>query len=259
MKPAIIDTHSHLDSKEFEKDLEQILINAQESGVQNIITVGTDLSSSKKTIELSEKHPWIYSSVGIHPHEVENLTLENFKNIIEFTSHPRVRAVGETGLDYYYQYSTQETQIRWFREHIRLARTASLPLVIHSRNAKEETLLILEEEKAFEVGGVLHCFTGDQEMAQKGIEMGFYISFSGIVTFPKAKEIQDVATTIPLDWILIETDCPFLTPVPHRGKRNEPRWVQLVASKLAELRGVSFEEMAKATTENALRLFGIEK
>ena len=259
MQPAIIDTHSHLDSKEFEKDLEQVLINATEAGVQNIITVGTDLSSSKKTIELSEKHPWIYSSVGIHPHEVKYLNQENFKDIIKYTDHPRVRAVGETGLDYFYKHSPPETQIRWFREHIRLARISGLPLVIHSRNAKEETLLILEEERAFEVGGVLHCFTGDQEMAEKGIDMGFYISFSGIVTFPKAKDIQEVAKTIPLDRILIETDCPFLTPVPHRGKRNEPGWVQLVASKIAELRGVSLEEIALTTTDNAVKLFGIKK
>jgi TatD DNase family protein len=168
-------------------------------------------------------------------------------------------AIGETGLDYYYKHSSPDQQIRWFREQIRLARSRKLPLVIHSRDAKEETLLILEEEKAFEVGGVLHCFTGDQDMATRGMELGFLISFSGIVTFSKAIEVQQVARNIPADKLLIETDCPFLAPVPFRGKRNEPVYVRSVAEKIADLKGMTLEEISRTTSNNARKLFGIKE
>ncbi len=251
----LIDSHSHLDSDKYDQDLDQVIQRARENGVQQIVTIGTDIPSSQKATSLSETYSEIYASVGIHPHEVKTLDRKAFMKCHDLADTPKVIAIGETGLDYYYQYSPPEQQIRWFREHIRLARSLQLPLVIHSRDAKEETLLILEEEKADEVGGVLHCFTGDADMAKRGMEMGFYISFSGIVTFPKAKDIQQVARDISLERILVETDCPYLTPVPFRGKRNEPAHTRLVATKIAELRGMSLEETALALTENTRKLF----
>lgn len=254
----LIDSHCHLDSEKFELDLEQVIQRAQENGVLQFVTIGTDFQSSQQAVTLSKRFPGIYASVGVHPHKVKNLDSETFLEGSRLTDHPNVVAIGETGLDYFYKHSSPEQQIHWFREQIRLARTRRLPLVIHSRDAKEETLLILEEEKAFEVGGVLHCFTGDQEMAKRGMELGFYISFSGIVTFSKATEVQEVARKTPMDKILIETDCPFLAPVPFRGKRNEPVYVRSVAKKIAELKEMTLEEISMATSNNAQKLFGIK-
>jgi len=254
----LIDSHCHLDSEKFELDLEQVIQRAQENGVLQFVTIGTDFQSSQQALTLSKRFPGIYASVGFHPHEVKNLNSERFLEVSRLTDHPNVVAIGETGLDYFYKHSSPEQQIRWFREHIRLARTQKLPLVIHSRDAKEETLLILEEEKAFEVGGVLHCFTGDQDMANRGMALGFYISFSGIVTFSKATEVQEVVRKTPMDKILIETDCPFLAPVPFRGKRNEPVYIRSVAKKIAELKKMTLEEISMATSNNSQKLFGIK-
>jgi TatD DNase family protein len=255
----LIDTHSHLDMDQFDPDRDQVLHRAQAAGIHKIITIGTDLPSSEQAIALAEKHPWVHATVGVHPHEVKSLDREGFKKLSELSQNPSVVAIGETGLDYYYKYSPPELQIRWFREQIRLARSRRLPLVIHSRDAKEETLLLLEQEKAQEVGGVFHCFTGDHEMAERALTMGFYISFSGIVTFPKARDLQEIARVVPMERLLVETDSPYLTPVPHRGQRNEPAYVRLVATKIAELRGISLEEVAEITSSNAMKLFKLKE
>jgi TatD DNase family protein len=251
----LIDSHAHLDFSQFRDDRDAVVRRAREAGLTAIINVATDLASSERSIELSAHYPMIYATVGVHPHDATTLSPDVLDRLAELATQERVVAIGEIGLDFYRDRSPRDQQREAFRRQIRLAVELGLPLVIHDRDAHAETLQILHDEEAQKVGGVLHCFSGDLDMAREGLAMGFLIAFGGPITYGKKK--QEIARRIPLDKILVETDCPFLTPVPHRGRRNEPAHVRYVAEKLAELRGISFAEMAAATTRNAVDLFGL--
>lgn len=251
----LIDTHAHLDSLD---DLPGALERAREQGVDEIIAISSSLPSSVSTITISERHENVFASVGVHPHAAKTADSRTIAEIEKLSEEPRVVAVGETGLDYFYMNSDKKAQINSLLEHISLARRARLPLVIHVRDADEDLKRILETEEISEKTGVIHCFTGNYETARDYLDLGFYISFSGIVTFKKSEEIRDAAGKIPADMILIETDSPYLAPVPHRGKKNEPAFVRHVAQTVAEARGVSLEEIALLTTDNAKRLFNLD-
>lgn len=255
----LIDSHCHLDNPQFDNDREAVLKRAQAEGLTHLVTIGCDFVTSQHAVSLAQQHPFIFSSIGVHPHEVKDITPATYDELRTLAKQPKVVAYGEIGLDYYYNFSPPEIQRQRFREQIALARELHLPIIVHSRDAKEDTLTILREEKADELGGVFHCFTGDLEMANAAMDLGFFLSFSGIVTFPKAIALQKVVQDLPLDRMLIETDSPYLAPHPHRGKRNEPAHVQYVARKIAELKPpLAFKEVADVTRENAKRLFGME-
>lgn len=256
-----IDTHTHLDDPRFELDREAVLSRAQEAGVERLVTIGCDLTTSQAAVALAERYPFVYAAVGVHPHEAKQIGDDWYSQFRRLARHPKVVAYGEIGLDYHYNHSPPHLQRARFREQIGLARELGLPLVIHTREAQEDTLTILKEEKASEVGGVFHCFTGEARLAKAALDLGFFLSFAGVITFQNAAALRDLVKTVPMDRILIETDCPYLTPVPHRGKRNEPAYVRLVAEKLAELKSVGepmrVEEIGRITLDNARRLFKI--
>ena len=253
----LIDTHCHLTMPNFDADRSDVIQRAIDAGISHMITIGTDIEDSKRAIALAEGYEFIYAAVGIHPHDARDITdIENVSDTIKIlASKKKVVALGETGLDYHYMHSPAEIQQEHFRLEINLAKSLGLPVIVHSREAKEDTLRILKEEKVEVTGGVLHCFSGDMDMAEKALNMGLYISFSGVITFKNAKKMHDIVKAIPLNRILIETDAPFLTPVPHRGKRNEPAYVKYTAEKIADIKGISLEELGKTITDNAARLF----
>jgi TatD DNase family protein len=257
-RPPIIDSHAHLQFDEYTAELDNVLDRAREAGVAAIINIGTDLASSRAAIALADRFPQLYATVGLHPHEAATFTGETGSALADLARHPKVVAIGETGLDYYYQHSPREAQLTAFRAQLELAHVAGLPVVVHSRDAKEETLRLLAETAPGRKG-VLHCFTGDLDMAERAIGMGFYISFSGIVTFKNAGPLREVAKALPLESIIIETDCPFLTPTPHRGKRNEPAFVVRVAEQLAELKPSAAVNVVCSTTQrNTVSLFDLD-
>jgi TatD DNase family protein len=250
---VLIDTHTHVHGSEFDADRDLVLERARSAGVGACVAIGTDVADSRLAIDLAQCHPDVYASVGVHPHETVKLDEQGLHALDELARAPRVVAFGEIGLDYYYLHSPQGVQQIRFREQIALAARHALPMIIHTRDAWDDTFQILDDVP--HNGGVFHCFTGDLRHAEQAIARGFFISFSGIVTFAKSQSIQEVARTIDLDRVLIETDCPFLSPIPHRGKRNEPGHVTLVAQKLAELRGLSLQTLADRTSANAWRCF----
>ncbi|HEX7415955.1 MAG TPA: TatD family hydrolase [Smithellaceae bacterium] len=252
----LIDSHAHLEMKEFDFDREEVIERAGQAGVDFIVTVGTNLALSRKAVELAEKHENIYATVGIHPHDVAKTDKNTYEALKELTHRQKVVAYGEIGLDFFRNISPQKEQIDLFGRQLELANELKLPVIIHDREAHEQTLRMV---KASGVRcGVFHCFSGDYAMARQCIDLGFYISIPGVVTFDKAKTIQDVAQRVPLSSLLLETDAPYLAPIPHRGKRNEPSFIIHTAKKVAELKGVSLEEVAQATTKNAKSLFHIE-
>lgn len=253
----LIDSHAHLEMEEFKEDLEEVTKRAWNSSVEYIVSVGFDLDSSRKAVELSQRFDRIYSAVGVHPHEAKSVNAGTFDSLKDLVKLNKVVAWGEIGLDYYYDNSPRDLQRSIFRRQIGIARSLGLPIIVHTREAKEDTLTIMKEEDIQEVGGVLHCFSGDLDMAKRAIDMGFFISFSGVISFPKAKRLMEVAREIPVEKILIETDSPYLAPVPHRGKRNEPSYVRNVAEILAEIKGLSFMDIARITSLNAKVLFKI--
>lgn len=256
----LFDTHAHLNDQQFDKDREQVICRAQEEyGVTGIINIGYNHETIRTSLALAEEVDFIYTAIGWHPHDATTFNEEALLWIKSLCSHPKVVALGEMGLDYYRNRSPREVQAEVFRQQIRLAREVKLPIVIHCREAYQDTLQILKEEKAEEIGGVMHCFGGDQEVAAQCLEMGFMIGIGGPVTFKNGHLAQEIARWVPLDRLLIETDAPYLAPHPYRGKRNESGYVRLVAEKIAQLRGISFEELAQQTTANACRLFGLEK
>lgn len=253
----LVDSHCHLDRLNldpYQGDFNQWLTTTRESGVGHMLCVSIDLESYPQMLALVDQHPDISVSVGVHPNDKDRRE-PSVDELVELAQHPKNVAIGETGLDYYYLEDDGQWQRDRFRRHIQAARDAKKPLIIHTRDAREDTIAILREESAAEVGGVMHCFTETWEMAQQAMEMGFYISFSGIVTFKNAAELRDVASKVPLDKMLIETDSPYLAPVPYRGKPNEPRYVSKVAEKIAELRDIDVEELIEITTDNYFRLF----
>ncbi|MEJ2380032.1 MAG: TatD family hydrolase [Gammaproteobacteria bacterium] len=254
----LIDSHCHLDRLDLGKydgDLAGALQHARDNGVEHLLCVSIDLEDYASMVRLVEPFPQVSVSVGVHPSHQGGRD-PSVDDLVERAEHPRVVAIGETGLDYYYGEGDLEWQRQRFRTHIRAARACGKPLIIHTRDAREDTLTILAEEGAGRVGGVMHCFTEDWDMAQQAMALNFYISFSGIVTFRNATRLKDVARRVPLERMLVETDSPYLAPVPHRGKPNEPAWVRHVAEYIAELRGLTLEELAAATSENYFRLFG---
>lgn len=254
----LFDTHVHLNAEQYKEDLEEVIERAQSEGVANMVVVGFDRPTIEKAMALVEKYDFLYAAVGWHPVDAIDMTEADLQWIEELSAHPKVVALGEMGLDYYWDKSPKEIQKEVFRKQIALAKRVKLPIIIHNREATQDIVDILKEERAEEVGGVMHCFSGSEEVAKECMKMNFYISFGGPVTFKNAKKVKEVAAEIPLERLLIETDCPYLTPHPFRGKRNEPAHVKLVAEEIALLKNLPFEEIASVTTENAKKLFGIK-
>ncbi len=256
MRNVLIDTHTHLDFNQYDADREEVVCRAKQADVAGMVTIGTDLKTSRKAVEIACQFRNVFAAAGIHPHDAGNATEEDFAELEELYKHPRVVAIGEVGLDYYRNLTKPEIQRRVLRRFLQWAREMDKPLIIHTREAEEDILAILRDMSKKGWRGVFHCFPGDLEMAEKVMDMGFYISFTGSITF-KNSTATEIAKNIPLERLLVETDCPFMTPVPHRGKRNEPANVHYVAQKIAELKQIPFEKVAQYTTRNALELFGI--
>lgn len=250
----LIDSHCHLNFPELAENLDEALANMRQNGVSHALCVGVTLEDFPQIRSLAEQHAQIYASVGVHP-DHESGAEPTQALLVQLARHPRVVAIGETGLDYFRLKGDLEWQRERFRTHIRAARECRKPLIIHTREAAQDTLRIMAEEGAAQVGGVMHCFTENMQVAQAAMEMNFHISFSGIVTFKSAAIIKEVARQIPLERMLIETDAPYLAPVPYRGKLNQPAYVKYVAEEIARLREIPFEEVARITTENFCRLF----
>ncbi|KEP25210.1 TatD family hydrolase [Bacillus zhangzhouensis] len=253
----LFDTHAHLNAEQYNEDLEQVIERAKSEKVENIVVVGFDRPTITRAMELIEEYDFIYAAIGWHPVDAIDMTDEDLAWIKELSQHEKVVAIGEMGLDYYWDKSPKEVQKEVFRRQIALAKEVNLPIIIHNRDATEDVVTILKEEGAADVGGIMHCFTGSLEIAKACMEMNFYISFGGPVTFKNAKKPKEVVKDIPSDRLLIETDCPYLTPAPFRGKRNEPSYVKYIVEQIAELREMSFEELAELTTENAKKVFRI--
>jgi TatD DNase family protein len=262
MPPMYIDSHCHINFPELAARLPEIFGKMQENQVSHALCVSVDLPDFPQVLELAEKYPNVYASVGVHP-DYEDTPEPTFEQLVQLSQHPKIVAIGETGLDYYRLQGDLEWQRERFRVHIRASRETRKPLIIHTRSASADTIKLMQEEgagtNAGGVGGVMHCFTESLEVAQAAMELGFYISFSGIVTFKNAKELQAVAMAVPLERMLIETDSPYLAPVPHRGKMNEPGLVMHVAEFLAKLKGIPLESVAQQTTDNFFNLFNIKR
>ncbi len=251
----LTDTHTHLNAEAFAEDQEEVIQRAIDQGVTRILNIGFNRETIPTSITLAEKYEFIYSAVGWHPQDAKDMQPHDLEWIESLCDHPKVVAIGEIGLDYYWDTSPKEVQHNVFREQIRLARKVKLPIIIHNRDAHQDILTILKEEKAEEVGGVMHCFSGSWEMAKQCLDMNLYISFGGPITFKNAKQPKEVLAKVPLNRLLIETDAPYLTPHPYRGKRNESGYVRLVAEAAAEIKQLKLEEICKVTTRNAVDLF----
>ncbi len=251
----MIDTHCHLDMKEFDADRDAVIRRARDAGFEALITVGSDMEGTIRAIRIAEEYDFVYASIGIHPHDAKDFTEKMYSDLLQWSKNDKVVAIGETGLDYHYDHSPRDIQREVFRRHLGLARETGLPVIIHTREAKDDTLRILRESGVN--NGVLHCFSGDAQMAEEAMEMGFYISLAGPVTFRKAAELKEIARIIPDDYLLTETDSPYLSPEPFRGKRNEPLYMKHTLKHIAALRGISIEDAVRITTLNAKRLFGI--
>lgn len=253
----LIDSHAHLDDERFDKDRDRLIKGLKELGIDLVINPGADLNSSIKAVSLTEKYNNIYAAVGVHPHSAKEMDGSTIEILKSFTNREKVVAIGEIGLDYYYDNSPRDIQQERFIEQLNLAKEVDLPVIIHTREATKDTFDILKEAQDGTLEGVMHCYSGSVEMAMEYIKLGFYISLAGPVTFKNARVSKEVAKAVPLGKLMIETDSPYLTPEPYRGKRNEPFYVRYVAGTIAELRGITFEELAKKTSENAKKLFRI--
>jgi TatD DNase family protein len=253
----LVDSHCHIDFPDYTEGVAPLLENMSRNGVGHALCVSVSLERFPLVLSLAERHTNLFASVGVHP-DREDAREPEVEELVRLAEHPKVVAIGETGLDYY---RSPRQAVPWqrarFRTHIRAARAARKPIIVHTRKAAEDTLDILAEEGAQAVGGVMHCFTESLDVAERAMAMGFYISFSGIVTFKNATELREVASAVPLDRLLVETDAPYLAPVPHRGKRNEPAFVRHVAEEIARVKGVTVEAVAQASTENFFRLFAV--
>lgn len=253
-----IDTHVHLNADQYDEDLQEVIDRALENNVTKMIVIGFDRKTIERAMDLTEKYEFIYAVVGWHPVDAIDCTPEDLQWIEELAAHPKVVGIGETGLDYHWDKSPKEVQQEVFRKQIQLAKKVQLPIIIHNREATEDVLRILKEEKAEEIGGVMHCFSGSVETARESIEMNFMISLGGPVTFKNAKKPKEVAELIPIEHLMIETDAPYLAPHPYRGKRNEPSYVPLVAEEIARLKGLTVEEVGEKTTKNAEQFFNLK-
>jgi TatD DNase family protein len=254
----LVDSHAHLDDSRFNDDRDAVIQRAWDAGVQRILTIGNGAGPDDMGcgIPIAESHDWIYTSVGIHPHDAAKVEDRHYSMMKEMARDPKVLAIGETGLDYYYDNSPRDTQRDVFRRQLALANDLNLPVIVHTRDADDDTIELLKKENSSR--GVIHCFTSGERLADFVLERGFFISFSGILTFAKAQALAAIASRIPLDRILVETDCPYLAPVPHRGKRNEPAFVTNTVRVIAQFRGISFDELAACTSANFHSLFAVK-
>lgn len=253
----LFDTHAHLDDDRFDEDRKQVIEQCRADGVELILNAGSNISTSLKSIALAKEYDFIYAAVGVHPHDAKSMDADTIDVLRDLASNPKVKAIGEIGLDYHYDFSPREVQKRRFMEQIDLAKQLKLPIIVHDRESHGDIMDIFHRMNVQGMGGVLHSFSGSVEMARECLKLGFYLSISGPITFKNAVKNVEVVKEIPLDMLLIETDSPYLTPVPHRGERNYPGYVRYVAEKIAEIKGVSFEEVAQKTMENGKRLFKI--
>jgi TatD DNase family protein len=256
---GLIDSHAHIQAAEFADDLPAVVGRARQAGVEKIIVVGGagDLSSNRAALELTNSFSGLFATVGMHPHDAKNMTELEFEELGQLAQRSGIVAIGETGLDFYYDHSPRRTQIELFCRFIQMARESGFPLVVHVRDAFREAADLLRTHGQREIQGVIHCFTGDMAAAREFLDLGFYLSFSGIITFKNAAPLRDVVRNVPLDRIMIETDSPYLAPVPHRGKRNEPAFVLFVAETIAKIREISLREVTLATSRNVQNLFKI--
>ncbi len=252
-----VDTHCHLDMIDYERDCAKVISSAEQVNVNRLITIGIDLVSSQKAVKLSEQHQAVFASVGVHPHNVKVCSKSYYKKIIDLTAHPKVVAYGEIGLDFVKKHAPVNLQIIHSKRQISIAKGLNLPLILHDRGAHEMMTTVLKEERPFPAGGVMHCFSGDKNLARTILNLGFHISIPGIVTYNKAEEMQKVVKNIPLSSLLLETDAPFLAPVPRRGSRNEPSYLLYSAQKIADLRKTALEKIIQQTTKNAEFLFSL--
>ncbi len=252
----LFDTHTHLDDKKFDKDRSAVIDSLKSEGVSLLVNIGADMKSSENSIALSEKYDFIYASVGVHPSDTKDLTDEDIQKLEKMSRHEKVVAIGEIGLDYYWDEPERDIQKKWFIKQLALAKDLNMPYIIHDRDAHSDTIEIIK--KVGYTNGVMHCFSGSAEFAQEVIKMGMYVSLSGTVTFKNAQKTKAVAGVVPLDKLLIETDSPYLTPEPFRGKRNNSGYLKYTAQKIAEIRNMEFEEIAKITMENGKRFYNIK-
>ena len=254
----LVDSHAHLDDPRFNEDRDAVIQRAWDAGIRKILTIGNGTGPDQMGcgIPVAEAHDWIYTSAGIHPHDAVKVEERHYSLMRDLAKHPKVLAIGETGLDYYYDNSPRDTQREVFRRQLVLANDVNLPVIIHTRDADDDTIALIKSENSSR--GVIHCFTSGEKLADFVLERGFFISFSGIVTFPKAQSLAAIAKRIPLDRILVETDCPYLAPVPHRGKRNEPAFVADTARFVAELRSMALDELSARSSGNFHSLFTVK-
>jgi len=250
----LVDTHAHLQWASFDKDREKVMSRARKAGVEHIVNIGFDLEGSRKAVELAKKYNGLYATLGIHPHNADQLNQNALDELRKLSENPKVVAIGEIGLDYYRNLSPRETQKKAFEAQLLLAEELKLPVVIHNREAHIDTLKMVSKFEG-KIGGIMHCFSGDREVAERCVKSDFYISFAGPVTFPNSHELRRIAKWTGLDKILLETDSPWLAPQNKRGRRNEPAFLLFIAEKIAELKGISVDELAEATTENAREIF----
>ncbi len=255
----LFDSHAHLTDRRFDQDRDETIKRAFESGVEYIMNPGADFETSVEAIELAESYEKIYAAVGVHPHDAKSMDESMLMLLESMAKKKKVKAVGEIGLDFHYDHSPRDIQRHWFREQIRMAKRVGKPVIVHDREANQETFDILKEEEAFGNGVLMHCYSGSAELARQYVKLGAYISIAGPVTFKNARKTVEVAESVDLSRLMIETDSPYLTPVPYRGKRNESAYVRHVAERIAEVRNISVEEVANATLENAKRFFRIDE
>jgi TatD DNase family protein len=255
----LIDSHAHIQGPEYASEVQAVVQRAREAGVETIIVVGGagELSSNQAAVALAESHPGLYATVGMHPHDAKDVGEDEIEKLKHLTAKAKVIAVGETGLDFYYNHSPREVQRKVFARFIQMATETNLPLVVHERDAFQDAAELLRSEGCGQLRGVIHCFTGDYQAARQYLDLGFYLSFTGIITFKNAQALRDVVRDVPLERMFMETDSPYLTPVPHRGKRNEPAYVRFVAETIAKVKGLTFEEVARVTSNNVRELFRI--
>ncbi len=254
----LFDTHAHLNDSRFKEDREAVINSLKKEKIEYVVNPGADIPSSLSAIELSKKYDFIYAAVGVHPHDVKDMDEDTMAVLKSLSQNEKVVAIGEIGLDYYYDNSPRDLQIKWFEKQVELANEVKLPIIIHDRDAHQDTFDIIKNKKDEAIGCVLHCYSGNVELAREYVKMGCFISIAGPVTFKNNKKTQEVVKEIPLEHLLIETDSPYLSPHPHRGKRNDPRFVRYVAEKIAMEKGISYEKVCQVTMENGKRFFNIK-
>ena len=253
----IFDTHAHYDDRQYDEDRETLIASLIREGIGGVVNIGADMASSERALELAHKHGFIYAAVGVHPSEVEELNEEAMNRLKVWSEDERCVAIGEIGLDYHWPDPTPEIQKKWFVRQLELAREVKLPVVIHSRDAAKDTMDIMHSEHAEEIGGVVHCFSYSKEIAKECVDMGFYIGVGGVVTFKNGRKLREVVEEIPMEKILLETDCPYLSPEPHRGERNSSLNLPYVVKEIANIKGISEEDVIRVTEENARRMYGL--